>query len=338
MRGIDTTTTMMAMLMSASSAMAQGGNKAANWQNIEADNGAAYKIDLNSISHYNNGTADVVVYAVEGPGYNPENMRRLWFDCKGRYKDLTVSVTAPTQYAPPRSIAGKLSEIACAGAKDKRFQQATQPQPKDTPDQYCTGFSREACARIVAGVETKPKPAFCKPGFALADSGLSLESVRICQVISNEENRLKEISKNAVVEPKPQSRNYDLALSATRSSFPNIVGKTNLPDGTKLLVSINKPRLPNAKELLAAGLAMCEENCLPASGPKGETLGVATTVLAGAFSAGPFSWAGKPFRQDIFEVEIYLVSFPGENDQDINRQFDRMKKPIQTMSVAISPQ
>ena len=105
-----------------------------------------------------------------------------------------------------------------------------------------------------------------------------------------------------------------------------------------MLVSIKKPRLPNAKELLAVGLPMCEEDCLPASGPKGETLGVATTVLAGAFSAGPFSWAGKPFRQDIFEVEIYLVSLPGESDQDLNKQLDRMKKPIQTMSVAISPQ
>ena len=69
---------------------------------------------------------------------------------------------------------------------------------------------------------------------------------------------------------------------------------------------------------------MCEEDCLPASGPKGETLGVATTDLAGAFSAGPFSWAGKPFRQDIFEVEIYLVSLPGESDQDLNKQLDRV--------------
>ena len=117
-----------------------GQQKAANWQNIEADNGAAYKIDLNSISHYNNGTADVVVYAVEGPGFNPENMRRLWFDCKGRYKDLTVSVTSPTHYAPPRSIAGKLSEIACAGAKDTRFQQATQPQPKILPTNIVVDF------------------------------------------------------------------------------------------------------------------------------------------------------------------------------------------------------
>jgi hypothetical protein len=80
MRGVGTATTMMGMLIFASSAMSQGSNKTANWQNIEADNGAAYKVDLNSISHYNNGTADVVVYAVEGAGYNPENMRRLWFD------------------------------------------------------------------------------------------------------------------------------------------------------------------------------------------------------------------------------------------------------------------
>jgi hypothetical protein len=118
------------------------------------------------------------------------------------------------------------------------------------------------------------------------------------------------------------------------------VGSTDLPDGTKLLVSINKPRLPNAKELLAVGLSMCEENCLPASGPKGETLGVATTVLSGAFSAGPFSWAGKPFRQGAFEVEVYLVSLPEEDSRgkDFEMQLERMRKPILTTLVTIAPQ
>jgi hypothetical protein len=337
MRGIGTTTTMMATLIFASPAMSQGSNKAANWQNIEADNGAGYKIDLNSISHYNNGTADVVVYAVEGPGYNPENMRRLWFDCKGRYKDLTVSVVGPTRYAPPRSIAGKLSEIACAGAKDTRFQQATQPQPKDTPDQYCRGFSREACARIVAGVEAKPKPVFCKPGFALTGSGLSDEQLRVCYVIGSEEARLEEIAKRSGVNKRDQVRNYNMNLTATRGDFPKIVGSTDLPDGTKLLVSINKPHLPNAKELLAAGLPMCEENCFPALGPKGETLGVAATVQSGTFSAGPFSWGGKPFRPGAFKVEIFLVSLPEDDQSDILAQVERMKKPVSSISLNFGP-
>src|SRR5277367_5536602 len=79
------------------------------------------------------------------------------------------------------------------------------------------------------------------------------------------------------------------------------------------MVSINRQRLPNARELLAAGLPMCQDDCIPASGPKGEVLGVSSVVLAGAFSAGPFSWAGKPFGQGTFEVDVFLLSLPGED-------------------------
>jgi hypothetical protein len=259
-----------------SPALCQNGDKA-NWQSVEADNGALYKIDLNSISHLNNGTADAIVYAVDGAGYNPENMRRLWFDCHGHYQDLTGPGVGPTQYAPPRSIAGRLSEIACASAKGAPSQGTTRPQANATPS-----------------------------------------------------NGAKFIN-----------RSYNLTISATRERFPDIVGSTNFPDGTKLLVSINKPRLPNAAALLAAGLPACETDCVPASGPKGEMLGVSIAVLSGAFSAGPFSWGGKPFQQGTFEVEIYLVSLPGEDSKNLavfEMQAERMNKPILKTSVNMTPE
>jgi hypothetical protein len=318
----------------------QGGEVQAHWQNVEADNGAIYKIDLNAISHYNNGTADVVVYAVEGSRYNPENMRRLWFDCHGRFRDETGAHIGSTQYAPPRSIAGRIGKIACAGAKDTRFEESSRPQPKDTAAQYCQGFSPEACWRIKAAAEANQKPTYCKTGFGLVASGLSAEQIRICSVIANEEARFKNNAATRSASEGSKDRTYDLTLTATRSNFPNIVGSTNLPDGTKLLVSINKPRLPNARELLGAGLPMCEEDCLPASGPKGETLGVSAVVMSGAFSAGPFSWGGKPFRQGAFEVKIFLVSLAGENVtslEDYNKQLDRTLKPILTTSVVVAP-
>ncbi len=317
----------------------QGANKP-QWQKVEADNGAVYQVDLNSISHFNNGTAETVVYAVEGPGYNPENMRRLWFDCQGKYRDSTGPGIAPTSYAPPRSIIGRISQIACAGAKDARFDESSSPQPKPTPAQYCVGFSPESCKRIVTVVEAKRKPAYCKPGFGLVGSGLSSEQVRICSVISNDEVRTGNEPSSRMAGGEPAARSYNVTLTATKGEFPTIVGRTDLPDGTKLLVSITKPRLPNARELLASGRPMCEDDCLPAAGPKGEVLGVATTALSGAFSAGPFSWAGKPFRPGTFEVEIFLVSLPGEqprSPQDYEKQMDRMKKPVLTSSVVVSP-
>ncbi|WIG52220.1 MAG: hypothetical protein OJF48_003138 [Afipia sp.] len=310
------------------------------WQKVEADNGAVYQIDLNSISHFSNGTAESVVYAVEGPGYNPENMRRLWFDCQGKYRDSTGPGIGPTSYAPPRSIIGRISQIACAGAKETRFQDSSSPQPKPTPAQYCVGFSPASCARITAAVEAKPKPDYCRPGFGLVGSGLSSEQLRICYVISSEEVRTRNESSSRMSGDEPPARSYNITLTATKGEFPIIIGRTDLPDGTKLLVSITKPRLPNARELLSSGRPMCEDDCLPAAGPKGEVLGVATTALAGAFSAGPFSWAGKPFRPGTFEVEIFLVSLPGEqprSPQDYEKQMDRMKKPVLTSSVVVSP-
>jgi hypothetical protein len=84
---------------------------APSWRTIEADNGAVVRIDVNSIFRYSNGTADIVTYAMEGDRYNPENQRKLWFDCQGHYRDETAG--GPTLYAPPRSMVGRISDIAC---------------------------------------------------------------------------------------------------------------------------------------------------------------------------------------------------------------------------------
>lgn len=91
---------------------AQARSRSQNWQSLESDNGAVFKYDLNSIENYNNGTARMLVYSVEGRDYIPQNLRNLWFDCNGHYKDETGSI-GPTLYAAPRSVAGKLSTIAC---------------------------------------------------------------------------------------------------------------------------------------------------------------------------------------------------------------------------------
>ncbi len=90
-----------------------------NWQSIEADNGAVYKVDVNSISRdAEDKVAEVVVYAVEGGEYYPPNLTQLTFDCRGHhFMDLRSFGT--WAYAPPRSIAGKIEVIACFGPKRK---------------------------------------------------------------------------------------------------------------------------------------------------------------------------------------------------------------------------
>ncbi|HLG86862.1 MAG TPA: hypothetical protein VKZ79_06655 [Alphaproteobacteria bacterium] len=82
------------------------------WMKVEADNGAVYKIDLNSVEKMQGGSVTALIYIDEGSGYNPENMRGFIFDCEGHYAD--TSTASMTMYAPPRSVAGRLSSIACA--------------------------------------------------------------------------------------------------------------------------------------------------------------------------------------------------------------------------------
>lgn len=321
-------------IMSISLAFAQGGP--ANWQDLALEGGSSVKIDLNSISRYGNGAVDVVVYFADGSGYNPENMHRLWFDCQGRYQDLTGPHVGPSMHVPPLSIIGKVSETAC-GAMRKASSEPTVSEKRNDPTQYCSGLPRDACDRILKATEREPKPVYCKPGFGLVGNGLSLEQVRICSAItSNEVSRAQPTNTNNVA----RARSYEMTLWATHDKYPNIVGSTNLPNGTKLLVSIEKPRLANAEEKLADGLPKCEDDCFPASGPKGEVLGVETTVLAKAFSAGPFSWNGKPILKGSYKVEIFLVALPGEdvrNREIYEKQLERMKVPVFSQTVDIAP-
>lgn len=156
----------------------------ADWRTIEALNGAVYKIDMNSISHSTDGGADIMVYAVEGDTYDPRNLKRFIFDCHGHFVD-SDNMSA-TLYTAPRSVVGQIAAIACAGAKDIRFEGASNgAQLGLTATEYCAGFSPEACNRIRKVVEAKVRPAFCKPGFGIVGSGLTSEQLRICYVMTS---------------------------------------------------------------------------------------------------------------------------------------------------------
>jgi hypothetical protein len=100
------------------------------WKMLEADNGAVFGIDLNSIEHWNAGQAMAITCVAENNPCPPANMARLMFDCRGHYWD--VDRGGDLVLAPPRSVVGRMAEIACAGAKDTRFT-STQPSPSPSP-------------------------------------------------------------------------------------------------------------------------------------------------------------------------------------------------------------
>jgi hypothetical protein len=90
------------------------------WQKIEADNGAEYAIDLDSIQR-GGGQAEAAVCILDNGACNIQNLRRLTFDCHGHFMDWD---SHQTEIAPPRSIVGRFSAIACAGVTDKQPEQA----------------------------------------------------------------------------------------------------------------------------------------------------------------------------------------------------------------------
>lgn len=115
MRGISTAACSAALALLAQQAHAYD----SKWKRIEADNGAAFAIDLGSISHNTNGSAVAVICVVDNDTCIPPNISRLLFDCHGHYMDIDRG--GSLTIAPPRSVVGQMAALACAGAKDTRF-------------------------------------------------------------------------------------------------------------------------------------------------------------------------------------------------------------------------
>lgn len=98
---------------------------------------------------------------------------------------------------------------------------------------------------------------------------------------------------------------YHFDLTVSRNSYPTIRGTTDIPDGTQLFVNVLKPHLPDGQQRLARGLPACEDDCSPANSvavPPPDTI-----VQNGAFSAGPFTFNGKPFRPNFYPIRISVV-------------------------------
>jgi hypothetical protein len=158
----------------------------ADWRPLEADNGAIYKLDMNSIKPGNGGAAQITVYADEGrPTDIALNLKFLLFDCNGRFLDMNAPMSQ-SAYAPPKSVAGQIGAIACEKAHAMTAAVDTESMRIGLlPENYCKGFSAEACSRMKLVIDTKERPSFCKPGFGLVESGLTDEQRRICYVMTS---------------------------------------------------------------------------------------------------------------------------------------------------------
>lgn len=109
---------LLSVMILAAAASSPALSAAEDWRKLEAANGAVIAYDANSIAHHIGGGAEISVYAVEGETFNPRNLRRLVFDCQGHFFD--TSAMDRIEYAPPLSVVGRIGEIACADARDRR--------------------------------------------------------------------------------------------------------------------------------------------------------------------------------------------------------------------------
>ena len=96
--------------------------KKKNWKTITASNGQAYEIALDTIyrdlptntePRATLRAATVVVYISEGDTFNIDNVVHFYFDCHDRFQTNSRSFWSPSEYAPPLSIAAKISSVAC---------------------------------------------------------------------------------------------------------------------------------------------------------------------------------------------------------------------------------
>jgi hypothetical protein len=93
------------------------------WETVEADNGAIYKVDLGHIEVIGRGVSAQVVKD-EGDEVVPY---AITFDCNGHY----IMANSGWQFAPPRSVIGRIAALACA-AKVADRERPVVPAPSQT--------------------------------------------------------------------------------------------------------------------------------------------------------------------------------------------------------------
>jgi len=159
------------------------------WKRFESTTGEITKLDTASVQPTQGGGAIAAIYTYSpGNPYDPRRLRQIVLTCRGQFADME----SPTEVedAPPRSVIGLVAAVACALAEPKRQAMKQRQRQEEAvaeergrhprPEDYCQGFTSDACGRIQAGVDAPIKPPYCKPGSGLVGSGLTDEQLRIC--------------------------------------------------------------------------------------------------------------------------------------------------------------
>lgn len=133
---------------------------------------------------------------------------------------------------------------------------------------------------------------------------------------------------------------FHVSLAVMRSGDVTVQGRTDFPDGTRLMVTIANQWLADGMQRASKGLPICRETCAPAMGENGQPGGWAT-VRDGRFTAGPFQWPGRrQIEPGSYVVDVHLGSLPGEpawtdSTQTVPTGTLRMQRAIFTTVVRV---
>lgn len=136
------------LLIVAQTAAAQ--NPVQKWQRLNADNGAGFAVDLNSISRFSDGSVWMITCVLDNDRCPLLNQSRFKFDCRGHYLDIDRH--GSLEIAPPQSVVGRMAEIACNKSKDPGAETAQRPAPSS--DQKAAIEARKAIASCLISEST----------------------------------------------------------------------------------------------------------------------------------------------------------------------------------------
>jgi hypothetical protein len=89
----------------------------ANWRMIDADDGARWAVDLNSIKHGASGSVHLLAYLIEGDAFDPDNLQHFGFDCRGAYETWGAHTTSRANILRTGAVQKHLKELACTDTR-----------------------------------------------------------------------------------------------------------------------------------------------------------------------------------------------------------------------------
>jgi RNA polymerase subunit RPABC4/transcription elongation factor Spt4 len=166
------------------------------------------------------------------------------------------------------------------------------------------------------------------------DGGPKFDPNQVAALLDKEQSAAMPSSGGSSLAATSQPFVVAIEASISGGARPIVTGTTNLPNGTQLMIQLQKPWLPDGKERLAAGLPACGDDCFPlqTNSKLPDGVGFGVVVRNGHFSDGPFTDnKGAPLRPGKYVLEVsayFAATQPGDVRATIGPLGENMTGPL----------